>query len=72
MLLHFDNSCKIDIESIKTIIKEKKQLRNIPILFNVDFGHIRPIATFLIGGKVKIVATEKSSSIEIIEHKGDI
>jgi muramoyltetrapeptide carboxypeptidase len=64
----FDTSCRIDINSIKTIIGEKKQLKNIPILFNVDFGHIRPITTFPIGGKVRIIAKEKSSSIEIIEH----
>ena len=64
----FDESCKIDIETLSRIVLTKKQLVGIPIICNVDFGHIEPFITFPIGGKVKIVARSKSVSIDMIEH----
>lgn len=64
----FDESCKIDIETLSRIVSTKKQLVGIPIICNVDFGHIEPFITFPIGGKVKIVARSKSVSIDMIEH----
>ena len=45
------------------IIKSKKQLDNIPIIANVDFGHTTPIITFPIGGRVKI--DEKNIQIKV-------
>jgi muramoyltetrapeptide carboxypeptidase len=41
----FESSCKMDIHTIKRIVSTKKQLKNIPIIFNVDFGHVLPLAT---------------------------
>lgn len=64
----FDSSCNIDIDTIKRIISTKKQLKVIPIIFNVDFGHVQPIATFPIGGSAKISAKGTSVSIEILKH----
>lgn len=64
----FDETCNINAEVITDIVSTKKQLRNIPILYNVDFGHIQPFATFPIGGVVRICADMNSASIEIVEH----
>lgn len=64
----FDSSCKMDIPKIKRIVSTKKQLKNIPIIFNVDFGHILPFVTFPIGGVVKIIAKDTSVSLEILKH----
>ena len=64
----FDESCKMDIEVIQSIVATKKQLKNIPIIFNVDFGHVLPFATFPIGGVVKINAIDRFVSIEITKH----
>ena len=64
----FDDSCKLDLHTIKRIVKSKKQLQNIPIAFNVDFGHIFPLATFPIGGTVKLNVSDKNVDIEIIHH----
>lgn len=64
----FDTSCKMDIQTIKRIVSTKKQLKNIPIVFNVDFGHVFPFITFPIGGTVKINATDRTVSLEILEH----
>jgi len=64
----FDESCKMDIEVIKSIVATKKQLKNIPIIFNVDFGHVRPFSSFPIGGVVKIKVIDSFVSIEITKH----
>ena len=64
----FDDSCKIDINVIQRIVSTKKQLKNIPIVFNVDFGHVFPFATFPIGGLVRVNATETSILLEVVKH----
>ncbi len=46
----------MNIKKIKRIIKTKKELNNIPIIANVDFGHVNPLITLLIGGTVKLKA----------------
>lgn len=64
----FDGSCKMDANVIKRMVSNKKQLKNVPILFNVDFGHIQPIVTFPIGGTARIEANNSTASIEILKH----
>ncbi len=64
----FDESCKLTVEAVKQIVKIKKQLSNIPVLFNVDFGHVQPFVTFPIGGQVLIDASKQIPSIKITEH----
>ena len=46
----------------------KRQLKNIPIVFNVDFGYVLPFATFPVGGVAKIKAIDTSVSLEILKH----
>lgn len=62
----FNNSCGIDVATIKRIVSTKKQLKKIPIIFNVDFGHVLPFITFPIGGSAKIVAKDALVSLEIL------
>ncbi|HIU76827.1 MAG TPA: LD-carboxypeptidase [Candidatus Pelethocola excrementipullorum] len=64
----FEDSCKLTSNVIRKIVANKKQLANIPVLFNVDFGHVEPFATFPIGGKVSIDACQASPKIRILEH----
>lgn len=64
----FDSGCKMDIHTVKRMVSTKKQLKNIPIVFNVDFGHVLPFATFPVGGVAKIKAIGKSVSVEILNH----
>lgn len=68
MIGRFDPSCKMDEHTIQRIVSSKRQLKNIPIIFNVDFGHVLPIATFPVGGVVKIEAKGNFVSIEILKH----
>lgn len=64
----FDSSCKIDVHTIRRIVSTKKQLKSIPIIFNVDFGHVLPFTTFPIGGIIKMKAKDTSISLEVLNH----
>lgn len=47
------------------IIETKKELNNIPVIINANFGHTTPIFTFPIGGYASIDTT---NDIEIKIH----
>lgn len=64
----FDTSCKMDIHTIQRMVSTKKQLKNIPIVYNVDFGHVLPFGTFPIGGVVELKAIDTSVSLKILKH----
>ena len=49
----------------KEIFETKKELHNIPIIIDADFGHTTPIFTFPIGGNACISANEKEINIKI-------
>jgi len=57
----------MDKNVIKKVIKDKVS-PDIPVIFGVDFGHVFPMITFPIGGKVKIEARENELIIQILEH----
>lgn len=50
------------------IIKIKKELKDLPIIANVDFGHTDPKITIPIGGTVRIQSSAKNTFIEFTEH----
>jgi muramoyltetrapeptide carboxypeptidase len=50
------------------IVKSKKELDNIPIVANVDFGHTDPKITFPIGGQVSLEISRKECKINIAKH----
>lgn len=58
----FQKASKMTNEQLIKIIKTKTELKNIPVIANVDFGHTSPIITFPIGGEV-IMNTNKKSLI---------
>lgn len=55
-------------ELLTKIIKDKKELDNIPVVGNVDFGHTVPMITFPIGGAVKLQVMDDKVKINIVEH----
>ncbi len=63
----FQIGSKVTKELLTKIIKTKKELANLPVIANADFGHTDPKTTFPIGGDVKISATSKGT-IEILKH----
>jgi muramoyltetrapeptide carboxypeptidase len=54
-------------EKLTTMIRSKKELRDLPIIANVDFGHTTPLITFPIGGRARIKVSAQSS-IEVTAH----
>lgn len=50
----------------RKIIETKKELKNIPVIIDANFGHTTPIFTFPIGGNVEIKA-DKEIKIEITD-----
>lgn len=62
----FQNASKMTKEKLIKIVKSKKELNNMPVIADVDFGHTSPIITFPIGGEVEI--DTKKKSILIIKH----
>lgn len=63
----FQVGSKMTQEKLVRIIKTKKELDNLPVIANIDFGHTDPLITFPIGGEVKIEVGD-SSRIKIIKH----
>lgn len=55
-------------EILTKIIETKRELSDLPIIANCDFGHTNPLITFPIGGKVRAEANEKAVNITILEH----
>ena len=64
----FQEQSKMTREILKGIIQSKPELKNMPIVANVDFGHTEPKFTFPFGGRVKIQAFKHACSIEFLEH----
>ena len=64
----FQLGSKMTKEKIMKIIKTKKELNNIPVIADVDFGHTTPHITFPIGGEVEIVANDDCSKIVVSKH----
>lgn len=64
----FQKNSQVTEEALRMIIASKKELKGIPVIANVNFGHVHPFATIPIGGKASISAHE--SSIEIWVEQG--
>lgn len=64
----FQKGFNMDLKKMKLILESKKISKNIPIIYNVDFGHTTPMITFPIGGTVKIEANNTKIKIEILKH----
>jgi len=61
----FQSKSNITQENIARIIKTKKELEKIPIITNVNIGHMTPLATFPIGGALKMAIEKRKSKIII-------
>lgn len=58
----------IDLDKLRYIISTKEELKNIPVVAGLDFGHTFPMFTFPIGGRVRVIADGNQASLEIISH----
>jgi muramoyltetrapeptide carboxypeptidase LdcA involved in peptidoglycan recycling len=68
VLGRFQKATKMTNEKLIKIIKTKKELNNLPVIANVDFGHTQSMITFPIGGEVNLVIEKEQAIIEISKH----
>lgn len=64
----FQKASEVKMEQLKKAIMAKEELRRIPVLANVDFGHTDPMITFPIGGTAELIVAGERTSLTIIEH----
>lgn len=61
----FQKSSNMTEEALRRIISTKEELKGIPIIANVNFGHTSPIATLPVGVKATVAASGDDSEIII-------
>jgi muramoyltetrapeptide carboxypeptidase LdcA involved in peptidoglycan recycling len=61
----FQLGSKMTREKLEYIVSTKKELRNMPVIANVDFGHTSPIITLPIGGTVDLKVKQGKININI-------
>ncbi len=67
VLGRFEESCGMTLERVTDIIQNKVPSA-IPVVFGADFGHVFPITTFPIGGKVSVAASNGNVKITVVSH----
>lgn len=60
-----EKDCIMTKEKWIKMIKNKPELKDIPVIAGVDFGHTTPIITFPVGGNAKLQAKEKEVKLFI-------
>lgn len=64
----FQKASKMTNDLLRQIVETKKELKNIPVVANVDFGHSDPKITFPIGGSAVIKVFHSNTQLQIREH----
>lgn len=64
----FQKASKMTNNLLKQIVETKKELKNIPVIANVDFGHSDPKITFPIGGEARLKVHQGNVQLQIQEH----
>jgi len=62
----FQLNSKMTREKLDFIINGKKELKDMPIIANIDFGHTSPLITLPIGGRVSLVVENNNDKIKMI------
>ena len=63
----FDESCRLTEDTIQAIVKGKVPA-GIPVVFGTDFGHVFPMISFPVGGRVKLSANGEGIDLRITDH----
>ena len=64
----FQKASNMTNELLWKIIKSKKELDNLPVVANVDFGHTDPKITFPVGGEAHVVVRGGATKLELLNH----
>ena len=63
----FEESCKMTEDTVRAIVADKVP-QGVPVIFGADFGHVFPMISFPVGGRVSISAKGKEAVIRVTEH----
>jgi muramoyltetrapeptide carboxypeptidase LdcA involved in peptidoglycan recycling len=63
----FQKASGMTPDLLRTIVQSKRELRAVPVIASVDFGHTDPKVTFPIGGTARLIADDRPR-LEIVEH----
>ncbi len=64
----FQKKTDINVDKLRYIIDSKKELKGIPIVANVNFGHTNPMITFPVGGRGILNIENNQIELKILEH----
>lgn len=64
----FQRASKMTPALLRAIIAGKPELRGLPVIAGVDFGHTDPKVTLPIGGTARLTAAGAQATIEIMRH----
>lgn len=64
----FQRDSRMTREALTSIIRDKPELADIPVVADLDFGHTTPIFTFPIGGQARLVAQDDRAELMILKH----
>ena len=59
----FQKDSNVTETAIKRVIATKKELKNIPVIANVNFGHVQPLATIPMGANAAISCSGAAPTI---------
>jgi muramoyltetrapeptide carboxypeptidase LdcA involved in peptidoglycan recycling len=62
----FQKNANMNMEKLRYIIETKNELKNLPIIADVDFGHTTPHLTLPVGGKISMKAFDGGISIKML------
>ena len=63
----FIGSGNLTLDNLREIIASKRELRGVPVIAELDFGHTEPRFTFPVGGTARLAASEQRVDL-IISH----
>lgn len=64
----FQKASQMTNDKLRRIIASKTELKSMPIIANVNFGHTDPKITFPIGGELKIQVNANNSRMTVVSH----
>jgi muramoyltetrapeptide carboxypeptidase LdcA involved in peptidoglycan recycling len=64
----FQRESHIDDATLIAIVRNKRELRHIPVIANASFGHTTPQFTFPVGGRGTLRATQHQVEFIVTEH----
>lgn len=64
----FETQSGMTDDLIRKSVEMHPELKNMPVIANVDFGHTLPMITFPIGGRVRVEAMGRVARVTVMEH----